>query len=545
MPITMKKKGSYRLSVFLLIIFIVLLINGCTHKELITPSATEAIQVTEARKAPTVNRVKPADKAMDVLTDTTIEAVFTTTMDPATFTTNTFTLQQGTKQIPGSVTCSGTWAIFKPNEALLYSSVYTASINTGVKDTEGTPITKDQVWAFTTIKSPEIVTPTRNSTLEVVSVVPVDESKGIPLNTTIEAIFSVEMDPATFTTKTFVLQQGTKQIPGSVTCSGTRAIFKPYEALSFSSIYTAIITTGVKDRDGNAIIRDRVWTFTTIKVSELITSTSTLNPAPEVVSVSPDNQKTGVPLYTTIGAVFSREMDPATFTARTFILQQGTKTVPGSVSCSGTKVVFIPTDALSYQSVYTVMINTGVKDLQGKSIAEDYKWSFTTVTAPVSGGSSGGSVIYSPTPTTSPTPSPVIKQVTIYDDDLPAPPVSGMTFHFVTSDTGDPGPGKIKISYSLFSYFIWFGVDKNNNNKFWVYNLPKRDTLPSSLIGFYDSLGINENAVYEEATGKYWFNTIPPWINIAKYDPTLTSMPVLVSAASSSGQAQINYIAPP
>jgi hypothetical protein len=138
--------------------------------------------------------------------------------------------------------------------------------------------------------------------------------------------------------------------------------------------------------------------------------------------------------------------------------------------------------------------------------------------------------------------TPVVKTITITDADLPAPPVSGMTFHFLTPAQGDPGPGKIRVTYLFITYSIWFGVD---NNKLWIYHLPKRDAIPASLISYYDSLGIDQYATYTEQDGKYWFNEIPPWINIAKYDPGITTMPVLVSASSTSGQAQISYTTRP
>jgi hypothetical protein len=138
--------------------------------------------------------------------------------------------------------------------------------------------------------------------------------------------------------------------------------------------------------------------------------------------------------------------------------------------------------------------------------------------------------------------TPVVKTITLSDSDLPSPPVSSMTFHFITPEQGDPGPGKIKATYLFFTYYIWFGVE---NNKFWVYNLPKRSAVPASLYSYYDSLGIDQYTTYTEQDGKYWFDEIPPWINISKYDPGLTDMPVLVSAASTSGQAQISYTTAP
>jgi hypothetical protein len=137
---------------------------------------------------------------------------------------------------------------------------------------------------------------------------------------------------------------------------------------------------------------------------------------------------------------------------------------------------------------------------------------------------------------------PVIKTVSIPDSDLPPPPVEGMTIHFVPSDQGDPGPGKITATYDIDSFSIWFGVE---DHKLWIYNLPKRDEVPGSLLGFYDSLGIDENTVYTEEDGKYWFTGPPPWINIAKYDPDLTSIPILVAAVSYNGWADITYIAGP
>ncbi len=138
-------------------------------------------------------------------------------------------------------------------------------------------------------------------------------------------------------------------------------------------------------------------------------------------------------------------------------------------------------------------------------------------------------------------PTPAVKSITITDADLPAPP-AGMKFHFVIPETEDPGPGKIRVSYSFYTYPVYFGVD---NNQLWVSNLPTRDSLPASLVSYYDSLGIDEYTLYDEETGRYWFDDIPPWIDISEYDPSLTGIPVLVSASSTEGQAQFSYLSVP
>jgi hypothetical protein len=135
-----------------------------------------------------------------------------------------------------------------------------------------------------------------------------------------------------------------------------------------------------------------------------------------------------------------------------------------------------------------------------------------------------------------------IRTVTLKDSDLPAPPIQGMTFHFISPLSGEPGPGKLKASYGILSWSIWFGV---TDGQLWVYHLPRRESLPESLMGFYDYLGIDQYTRYTEQDGKYWFTSLPPWLNISQYDPGVTTIPALVSASSADGQAAIRYILTP
>jgi hypothetical protein len=137
---------------------------------------------------------------------------------------------------------------------------------------------------------------------------------------------------------------------------------------------------------------------------------------------------------------------------------------------------------------------------------------------------------------------PNTRTVTLRDSDLPEPPIDGMTFHFVAPQTGEAGPGKLRASYGILSWSIWFGI---TDGQLWIYNLPKRENVPTSLQSFYDYLGIDEYTVYTEEDGKYWFTELPPWLDLSKYDPDVTTMPTLVSVASASGQATIQYIITP
>jgi len=170
--------------------------------------------------------------------------------------------------------------------------------------------------------------------------------------------------------------------------------------------------------------------------------------------------------------------------------------------------------------------------------------SATKITATLGSGSTGkisltapGGTAVSSSSFTFLAPEDDIHSITLTDSDLPAPPVSGMTFHFLAPSDGDFGPAKIRLSYGGMSWAIWLGVE---DGKLWVYHLPPREAVPASLLSFYDSLGINQ---YTTLTpdGRYWLKNLPPWINLAKYDPDLTGLPVLVSIASTSGQLVLSY----
>lgn len=97
-----------------------------------------------------VNITSPENKAINVAVDAAITASFSTTMNPATINTDTFTLSGPTGSIPGSVNYSRNIATFVPASTLANNTVYTATITNGVKSTADTPIANTS-WTFTTV----------------------------------------------------------------------------------------------------------------------------------------------------------------------------------------------------------------------------------------------------------------------------------------------------------------------------------------------------------------------------------------------------------
>ena len=318
---------------------------------------------------PAVSSTDPLNTATGVALNQKVAALFTKTMDATTITTATFTLKQGTTSISGFVSYSGTTALFTPSGNLAANTVYTATITTGAKDLAGNALTASYVWSFTT-GAATIVTPPIVSSTD-----PANAAINVPFNQKIAATFSKTMDVSTITTATVTLMQGTTFVSGTVSYVGTTVTYIPSSNLAPNTTYTATITTGAKDLSGNALVNNYVWSFTTGSVAVIT--------PPVVSSTDPLTGAISVPLNQKIAATFSKTMDAATITTATFTLKQGTTTVSGLVSYSGTTALFTPASSLAPNTVYTATLSNSVKDLAGNAMVNNYVWSFTTGAAVV------------------------------------------------------------------------------------------------------------------------------------------------------------------
>lgn len=112
---------------------------------------------------------------------------------------------------------------------------------------------------------------------------------------------------------------------------------------------------------------------TAIDTSEVADTT-----APTVTFTSPVNGATTVSINQRANVAFSEDMDPATITAETFTLKQGTTPVSGKVTSTDSTATFTPTNYFEKNKAYTATITTGAKDLAGNAVASNYVWGFTT-----------------------------------------------------------------------------------------------------------------------------------------------------------------------
>ena len=198
---------------------------------------------------------------------------------------------------------------------------------------------------------------------------PANLATNVALNKVITITFNEAMNPATITTASVTLMSGTTAVAGLVTYNGVTATFTPTSPLAVNTTYTGRVTTAVKDMNGNALQTDYVWTFST---------GATVSPV--VIATDPLNNATGVTLNKTITASFNMAMDPLTINATTFTVKQGSTTVAGVVTYSGTTAYFTPTVPLAPNTLYTATITNGAKNTTGIAMVNNYTWTFTTGT---------------------------------------------------------------------------------------------------------------------------------------------------------------------
>ena len=332
-------------------ILIIALISGCAEDNFIE---TEGV-------CPVVISTIPLNGALGVPLRQIISATFNEEMNPTTINAATFIVTEANGTVvTGAVTYSGTTATFTPSSFLKPNTTYIGRIKTGAKDVMGNALQTDYVWTFSTGM---LIVPT------VITTDPANNATNVPLNKTITATFSMPMYQLTLNNFTFIVNQGTNSVAGTITYAGSMVSFTPTAPLTSNTIYTVTITNGAKNLDGTPLASNYVWKFTT-------------EAPPTVTATDPTNNATGVRLNKIVTATFSVPMDPLTLNSTTFIVKHGTFTVPGVITYAGSTVSFTATNGYVANNEYTVTITTGAKSVSGLPLASNYVWKFTTAVAP-------------------------------------------------------------------------------------------------------------------------------------------------------------------
>src|SRR5205807_327399 len=131
----------------------------------------------------------------------------------------------------------------------------------------------------------------------------------------------------------------------------------------------------VKDLAGNAMASQFTSTFTTAAAPDTT--------PPTVLSTSPADGATNVPITTVVTATFSEAMDASTINGTTFTLKvtSGGAAVAGTVTYDAATHVatFTPTASLLPSTGYTATVTTGAKDAAGNALSPGtVTFAFTT-----------------------------------------------------------------------------------------------------------------------------------------------------------------------
>ncbi len=325
---------------------------------------------------PVVLATSPANAAIEVPRDTLVKATFSKDMNGPSVEAN-FKLWDGASYVSGTASYDGITrtVTFTPSTRPFptWGTQYTASIDTGAYDMDGLLLQSKYSWVFTTTAA---VYPIVNATS------PVNAAIEVPRDTTVTATFSKDMDGPSVQAN-FKLHDGTSYVSGAVSYDiPTRtATFTP-ATLPFptwGTKYTASIDTGAFDTENLHLQGKYSWTFTTTAaVYPIVVSR---NPAHGAIEVDPTGNLT---------ATFSKDMEGSTFNTGTCLLfrdlngnnlyDAGDILIARSASLTSPRVVtIVPAAPLDWNTVYTVNITSGVKDLDGLYMQNISYWFFTTM----------------------------------------------------------------------------------------------------------------------------------------------------------------------
>jgi hypothetical protein len=213
---------------------------------------------------------------------------------------------------------------------------------------------------------------------------PADSALAVALNSKVTTTFSEAMGGTTIDTTSFtVVGAGETAIIGTVSydAASKTASFTHASGFTAGKVYTATLTSNVKNPAGTALAADHVWHFTSGTAADSV--------APTVSSTNPTDGATGFALDRSVSANFSETLDPATVSTSTFTLSEsvGGASVPGAVSYNNKVATFNPTDSLTASTGYTATLTTAITDLAepANPLAANVEWGFETGDAVATG----------------------------------------------------------------------------------------------------------------------------------------------------------------
>jgi RHS repeat-associated protein len=332
--------------------------------------------------APIAISATPSGGQANVPTNAIIQIQANKPLDPGTINSNSFNVYDFALQqnVTGaySLSADGRSVGFVPSAPLAASHTFAVNFTGKMADLMGNVLQCAPGvcnWYYGVMFTTGAGTGT--NTLQVVGVSPANGLTGVATNAQVMVQFNEAVDAGSLGQVTLSTGGSAVNVTSSLTNGNQTLTLVPAALLQPNTAYTVTVT-GVHDLAGNAMTAPVAAGFTTGTGADLI--------GPMVVSTSPTNQSTGVPLNTVAQVMFSKRINPLTLTTATMQLTQGGAQVAGTtaVSADGQTATFIPASPLAPSTGYTISFSGAIADLAGLGLGGNYPVSFTTGTAPTS-----------------------------------------------------------------------------------------------------------------------------------------------------------------
>ena len=388
---------------------------------------------------PTVAVISVPGGTTNVDPTTSISVTFSESMNPATINSQTFVLKDTSGNTVSATVIydvATKTATLDPSASLVPGMTYTAILqggSQGVKDIAGNPLAANVTWSFTITApvtcpcslwndstTPAVVAANDTSAVELGMkvrsqidgyIVALRFYKG-PGNTGTHVGKLWTRTGALLTSVTFAnetasgWQQAILATPVPITANttyvasyhtmvGSYAVNSGY--FSSSGFTNGPLQALANGADGsNGIYQYGASSFPTQSfnaanywVDVVFNTQPTFDSTPPTVTtVSPTIGSTNVDVNLAITATFGEAMDATTISSTTFWLRNATNTqVAATVTydVNNHRAILTPNAFLHENTTYTTTLrgtNTGIKDVAGNPLANDFSWSFTTKAGP-------------------------------------------------------------------------------------------------------------------------------------------------------------------
>jgi len=310
---------------------------------------------------PRVLRVSPSGDGEPV--NSVIVVEFDEPIDPASINAETFILYDNTTGQPvagtRSVEASNRRAFFAPSANLLMARQHRVLVSSAAEDTAGNLLLGSNHY-FRTGTVPDTTPPA------VVLTDPASGDSQVPTNALLTIEMTEPVDPISVTGGSVELKRGVTLISGAFSFqdANRRIIFTSSNPLLSSAGHTLTIQ-GLKDTAGNVQAAPLAVGFTTGSGVDLL--------SPTVVTVTPANSSTGVPLGTSVTVEFSEPLDPITINAASVIVRVNATSavVGGALSLDAARKVltFTPAALLQANTLHRLTLSNEISDTAGNSFS--------------------------------------------------------------------------------------------------------------------------------------------------------------------------------